>query len=91
VFFDGSRYQKAGTFICTLPDGRTVTATRIPSPTLRPLIGYHRRDDAQRLDHLAYYYLKDPTTFWRLCDANDAPCPDALAAHRLVGIPLKDQ
>jgi hypothetical protein len=91
MFFDGSRYQKSGTAICTLGDGRVVTATKIPTPTIRPLIGYHRRDDGQRLDHLAYHYLKDPTTFWRLCDANNTPCPDALGARRLVGIPLKDQ
>ena len=91
MFFEGSRYLKTGSVICTLPDGRVVTTTKIPKPTIRPLLGYHRRDDMQRLDHLAYHYLKDSTTFWRLCDANGTPCPDALAARRLDGIPLKDQ
>lgn len=91
MFFDGSRYLRSGTAICTLADGRIVTATKIPKPTIRPLIGYHRRDELQRLDHLAYHYLKDPTTFWRLCDANGVPCPDALAARRLVGVPVKDE
>ena len=91
MFFDGSRYLKCATVICTLADGRVVTAIKTPKPTIRPLLGYHRRDDGQRLDHLAYHYLKDATTFWRLCDANGTPSPDALAARRLVGIPLKDQ
>lgn len=91
MFFDGSRYLNAGSTVWTLPDGRMVSTTKIPKPTMHPLIGYHRRDDSQRLDHLAYHYLKDPTTFWRLCDANGTPCPDALAARRLVGIPLKDK
>jgi hypothetical protein len=31
--------------------------------------------------------LKDPTFFWQLCDSNNAPAPDALAAADLVGIP----
>lgn len=91
MFFGGSRYLKAASVTCTLADGRVVTATQIPKPTHRPLLGYHRRDDLQRLDHLAYHYLKDATTFWRLCDANGTPCPDALAMRRLVGIPLKEQ
>ena len=26
--------------------------------------------------------------FWRVCDANDAVVPDALAAHDLVGMPI---
>jgi hypothetical protein len=91
MFFDGSRYLKAGRVVCTLPDGRVVTATRIPPPSPRPLLGYHRRDDLQRLDHLAYHYLNDASAFWRLCDANGTPCPDALAARRLVGIPAKER
>ena len=91
MFFDGSRYQKAGSVIIHLPDGRVVTATKVPTPTIRPLLGYHRRDDTQRLDHLAYHYLKDATTFWRLCDANGTPCPEALGARRLIGIPAADK
>lgn len=90
MFFDGSRYQNAGSVACTVPDGRVVNATRIPPPTLRPLLGYHRRDDLQRLDHIAYHYLQDASGFWRLCDANGTLCPDALAARRLVGVPLKE-
>ena len=39
------------------------------------------------LDLLAARYLKDPTFFWRICDSNNAPSPDALAASDLIGIP----
>jgi hypothetical protein len=40
-----------------------------------------------RLDLLAVRYLNDPTGFWRLCDANNAPVPGGLAALPLIGIP----
>jgi hypothetical protein len=91
VFYPGSRYEKAGTYTVRLPDGREVTATRLPlSGTARP-VGYHRRLEGQRLDHLAAHYLGDPTAFWRLCDANDAMSPDALAARELVGIPARER
>ncbi len=89
MFFPGSRYAKAGTYIVTLPDGRQVAATRLPLPAVGSLIGYHRRQEGQRLDLIAYRYLADATAFWRLCDANDAMLPDALAAHDLIGIPRK--
>jgi hypothetical protein len=89
MFFPGSRYAKAGSYTVTLPDGRTVAATRMPLPSPGRLIGYHRRLEGQRLDLIASRYLADATTFWRLCDANDAMVPDALAAHDLIGIPDK--
>lgn len=89
MFFPGSRYEKIGTYTVTLADGRTVAATRISLPSPGRLIGYHQRLEGQRLDLIAYRYLADPTAFWRLCDANDAMVPDALAAHALIGIPDK--
>jgi len=36
---------------------------------------------------IAFRFLADPTAFWYLCDANNAMVPDALAAHKLIGIP----
>jgi len=89
MFFPGSRYQTAGTYSVTLPNGKTVRATKLPLPRQPPLLGYHRRLDGQRLDLIANRYLKDPTAFWQLCDANDAIVPDALAARDLIGIPSK--
>lgn len=89
MFFSGSRYQNAGTYALTKPDGTVVTVTKIPLPTAPSLLGYHRRQDGQRLDLIAAHYLTDATTFWRLCDANNSVVPDALAVHDLIGIPAR--
>jgi hypothetical protein len=90
MFFPGSRYEKAGTYTVQEPAGAVVTVTRLPLPRAAPLRGYHRRLEGQRLDLIAARYLADATTFWRLCDANNALVPDALAAHDLIGIPTKE-
>ncbi len=87
MFFKGSRYANTGTYSLTLPNGSTVTAAVLPAPLSGPLLGYYPRAAGQRLDLIANYYLSDATAFWRLCDANDAMVPEALAAHNLVGIP----
>ncbi|HET7882124.1 MAG TPA: hypothetical protein VFL55_14650 [Acetobacteraceae bacterium] len=88
MFASNSRYYGLGTYTVTLPDGRTITATRLPLPNPRALAGYHRRVVGDRLDLLAARYLKDPTYFWRLCDSNGSPVPDALNARDLIGIPI---
>jgi hypothetical protein len=87
MFFQGSRYQNTGTYSVTRRDGRTVRVTRLPRPAPFPVIGFHRRLEGQRLDHIASHYLADATAFWRLCDANGTIIPDTLAAAPLVGIP----
>ena len=91
MFFPGSRYEKVGTYQIARPDGTLITVTKLPLPKERPLLGYHRRLEGQRLDLIASNYLKDATAFWQLCDANDAVVPDALAAHELIGIPTKER
>ena len=90
MFFPGSRYEKTGTYTVRKADGTTVTAARLPRPRQGRLLGYHRRLEGQRLDHVAAHYLKDPTAFWRLCDAGDTVVPDALAARELIGIPARE-
>jgi hypothetical protein len=88
MVFSGSRYEKSGTYTVTRSDGTTVTALRLPLPAAPVLQGFYpRRADVSRLDLVAAHFLKDATAFWRLCDANDAVSPDALAAHDLIGIP----
>jgi hypothetical protein len=96
MFFPGSRYEKLGTYTVTRPDGTVVVATHTPvgvgaASDAPRLLGFHRRHEGQRLDHLAAHYLKDATAFWRLCDANDTPAPDALAARERVGIPAPER
>jgi hypothetical protein len=89
MIFPGSRYQNTGTFSVSRCDGKlTVQALCLPLPGPATVLGYYRRSTGQRLDLIANAFLKDATTSWRLCDANNAVSPDALAAGRLVGIPM---
>jgi len=89
MFYPGSRYQNTGTYTVTRADGTRVSVARLPLPQAPPLLGYHPRQSAQRLDLIAAHYLADATAFWRLCDANAAMVPDTLAARERVGIPGK--
>ncbi|HLY57842.1 MAG TPA: hypothetical protein VKS60_19930 [Stellaceae bacterium] len=88
MFAPNSRYYSLETYTVTMPDGTQVVATRSALPNPLQLAGYHRRIVGDRLDLLAARYLKDPTVFWKLCDSNSSPAPDALAAADLVGIPI---
>jgi hypothetical protein len=92
MIFPGSRYQNTVTYQVTRTDGTVVAVLRLPLPGLVVVQGYYQqRSAARRLDLIANYFLKDATAFWRLCDANDAVVPDALAARDLVGIPPTGQ
>lgn len=90
MFLPGSRYENQGTVKVDALDGRAVTAVNIPRFTARQLRGHHLRKDIHRLDHIAKNYLGDATLYWKLCEANESPCPDALAARPLVAVPTKD-
>ena len=81
MFYRISRYR-------TLPDIVTTDAERrtLVSKTLRPLpeapgTFRHTVADADRLDHLAYKYYRQPTKWWRLSDAN----PEFLSPQALLG------
>lgn len=87
MFFPGSRYETAGTYTTTKPDGTSVTAIRLPVRPAPPSRGSHPRTDGQRLDLIAAHYLSDATASWRLCDASGAISPDALGARAFVAIP----
>ena len=84
MFASNSRYYGlANLHGDTCRTATQVTATRRALPNPLALAGYHRRVTGDRLDLLAARYLKDPTLFWQLCDSNNAPAPDALAAADL--------
>ncbi|HEX8769111.1 MAG TPA: hypothetical protein VF714_12110 [Jatrophihabitans sp.] len=87
MFSSDSRYANAGTYQVTLADGSVVVVTRIPQSAPGRTIGWYRRAEGERLDVIAYQFLKDATRTWALCDANEAMSPDALAAHDLIAIP----
>jgi hypothetical protein len=91
MFTARSRYSETPVYTLKVAGGREVTVVQFPVPVRPLLIGYHRREEGQRLDLLAAYYLKDPTAFWRICDANEAFSPHALAMHALIGIPGQEQ
>jgi hypothetical protein len=90
VFDADSRYAKAGTYVVTLPDGTPVVVTRIPLPRARPVLGWHRRGDDERLDVIAFRHLRNATASWQLGWANDALVLDALARHELIAIPRSE-
>ena len=88
MFSANSRYAKQTIYIATTADGAQVPAVTLPiPPQSTDLAGYHPRNVGERLDLIAARFLADPTWFWKLCDANNTPVPDALAARPLVGIP----
>lgn len=87
MFTPDSRYAQQPTRPVSLPDGTQVTVVTPPSPLPAPLAGYHQSATVERLDLVAVQYLNAPTGFWRLCDANNALVPAALAARSLIGIP----
>ena len=88
MFFPGSRYASVGQCQIKRADGTPLQVTRSPLPGPALVRGYFRRQNGQRLDHIANRYLADATAFWRLCDANNTIVPDALANRDLVGVPL---
>ena len=89
MFSKKSRYAKVGDATTVDAKGRSITykKTRLivtPAPRQGHII-----TEGERLDHIAYYYFKDATRFWRVCDANAAMWPDDLAADigRKIVIP----
>ena len=89
MFSADSRYAKQPIYLATTSAGVQVPAVTLPTPPLSStLAGFHTRKVGERLDLIAARFLADPTWFWRLCDANNTPVPDALAARPLVGIPI---
>lgn len=88
IFDDKSRYvQHAETYTVTDRRGREVQALGAAEPPAMTLLGEHLRKEGQRLDHLAFFYLKDADGYWRLAEINDAVLPEALAERRVVKIP----
>lgn len=89
MFEDKSRYKNLDTVERTDRRGRTVAAVTVPPAPDEAIRGYHLRIQGQRVDHMAHRYLSDPAGFWRICEANDAMLPDALAEASDIAIPRK--
>ena len=88
MFSANSRYAKQALYTATTPDGRQFQAVTLPLPPQAVVLsGFYVRPAGERLDFVAARFLGDPTAFWKLCDANNTPVPDALAARPQIGIP----
>lgn len=86
-FHPASRYASAVPVEGTDAYGQTVRMVPFrvagaPAPVAR-----YRRTAAQRLDHIAASLLGDAHGYWRICDANGAIVPDALADVATVDLP----
>ena len=83
-----SRYAKfSAPFATTDRRGRDVLAVlpaRIPMKRNR---GTHLTKDTQRLDHLAWHYLKQADAFWSITAHNARILPDAVLAQPRIRIP----
>ncbi len=83
-----SRYRKTPTLAPADTPGESVELLDlrvIPKTT-----GIYRLTptDSDRLDHLAWRFYREPTRFWRICDASDVLDPlDVLAPGDPVTIP----
>lgn len=84
-----SRYKDAKSYQIIDHKGRTRTVLAVPPAKAASIRGEHLRIQGQRLDHLAGYYLDDPTAFWRILDANDVLLPEALSEAEVIKIPSK--
>jgi hypothetical protein len=89
MFDLASRYYSVTGYTAIDRRGRMVTVIPAPDKPVQALLGLHRLIQGQRLDHLAYHYLSDPTGFWRICELSDVMLPDALAEARDIPIPVK--
>lgn len=90
MFDESSRYKDAPVETVEDARGREVRAVTPQDTPNRRLAGYHRRQQAQRLDHLAHRYLGDATAYWKICEINDVMHPDQLAERSMIAIPTKE-
>jgi hypothetical protein len=91
IFDPKSRYvTHATTYEVVDRRGRTVAALTFAGHPAQALLGEHRRQQGQRLDHLANFYLSDPDGYWRLAEINDALLPEALSEVDVLKIPTEN-
>jgi hypothetical protein len=88
IFDPNSRYVKnASVYQTTDRRGRTVSAVTPARAPLQTRLGVYRRQQGQRVDHLAGFYLQDSYGYWRIVELNDRMLPEALSEADLIDIP----
>lgn len=91
MFDPKSRYASLTPYPVTDRRGRSLMVVPTPDASDEVLLGYHRRIQGERLDHLANAYLGDGAGFWRICELAEVMLPDALAEAHEVPIPAKQR
>lgn len=81
MFSKLSRYHSLPEVHAEDSAGRTAASTSLRVPPRTDGTLRHVLEAADRLDHLAYKYYRQPTRWWRICDAN----PDHLSPLALLG------
>lgn len=89
MFDEKSRYAKVETYAVKDKRGRTVQVVPVSGAPQQAIIGYHLLKQGQRLDHLAGKYASDPTSFWRICEANDVMQAEMLSEAQEIAIPSR--
>jgi hypothetical protein len=95
-----SRYDGAEVASALVPDGSggerslPYLLARTPKdPASVVPLAWHRVAEDDRVDLIAYRHLGDPQAWWRICDANAAMDPAALAGPAneggviVIGVP----
>jgi hypothetical protein len=95
-----SRYDGAEVASALVPDGTggerslPYLLARTPKdPASVVPLAWHRVAEDDRVDLIAYRHLGDPQAWWRICDANAAMDPAALAGPAneggviVIGVP----
>ena len=81
MFAFTSRYYNIAINEHETPDGKKIVYLKrrfVPPASRFQLLQEHSVAEGERLDNITAQYLSDPAQFWRLCDANDAMCPEEL-------------
>lgn len=89
MFDAKSRYAHLTLYPVLDRRGRPVMIVPAPDAPVESLLGYHRRHQGERIDHLAGAYLGQGPDYWRICELADVMLPDALAEAREIPIPPK--
>jgi hypothetical protein len=81
MFSKISRYRFLPDVVSRDARGRTQVTTDLRVPPDVSGDFRHTLADTDRLDHLAFKYYKQPTKWWRICDAN----PEFMSPQALLG------
>lgn len=90
MFDKQSRYAKLEPVLVRDSRNRTVEITPFCEKPKQTLRGIHVMRQGERADHLATYYLSNPTGYWRLAEINEAMTAEVLTMLRQIKIPNKN-